>query len=329
VGRVEAEKQGAKARFVRPCAHGTLAAIIAMSVAACSGSLVGAKDATTSQDKPGPEAFVPVTAVPALDAMPPADLRGPDAAEAVARLSASSFDGIRDLIFLSLALPECPADTDDVAALLANHTEPRWTGNARFRCGENSWSLTAEHLVVTTQGECSGRTVLQQLALDGRVVGWGAGADRHFAVDLLVRGHSCESIASLAAIYEGHVVDRGSGRELNGQGQVGFHGWGKLDVRTENQLADCSRCNTEPLSGTTEARSGGDVLTLRYDGATSCTDPGQASFSLNGEPAGTVDPPAACCSMSSTRIKGRQVGALGILLVLAWAIRSKVSRGRG
>ena len=70
-------------------------------------------------------------------------------------------------------------------------------------------------------------------------------------------------------------------------------------------------CGTEPDSGSLTVASGGDTMVITYDGATDCTDPGEAPYTLNGADMGTLTV-SSCATLPGVR--GLFLGLIGLLL---------------
>ena len=84
---------------------------------------------------------------------------------------------------------------------------------------------------------------------------------------------------------------------MNGRGEVGIVGVGRASVETIDEVLGQSTCRSEAQSGLTRASAGGHVAEVSYDGATECTEPGRAPYTLDGQPAGTTE---HACSAGGT-----------------------------
>jgi len=104
------------------------------------------------------------------------------------------------------------------------------------------------------------------------------------------RQDQCQPVRETALRYELRHGGEGleGGAPMNGRGEVGIVGVGRASVETIDEVLGREDCRTEAESGLTRARAGGHVAEVRYDGATECTEPGSAPYTLDGQPAGTT-----------------------------------------
>lgn len=151
----------------------------------------------------------------------------------------------------------------------------------------------------------TGRVELDQLASD----------NTRFSIELIVKQMGfdieCQPAHTQAIVYAGSMINHnpgGSPAKLgvpftmsgtwNGSGRIGWSHLGRVEVSTTDERLHHS-CASEPLSGETTLRSGNDVAVISYDGASTCDDPGAASWSLNDEYQGEIT--GVSCSAAPSR----------------------------
>lgn len=276
--------------------------IVTAGLSACSPGRPAADQATTVAAVPKSGLHLEaVTARPALEGMPPADLRAPEAAGMVATLSAARLQ--QRIAWVGAAFlteDKCPRRKGDggwwILGPCTGDNGGSGTGKAWVREWDDGWQVAAYGVRRTHVDECDGRKIRERLSLDGRVSSWGPEEDRHFAVDAVVTGRTCDVFLPAAVVYEGRMRRHGTAWRYSGQGEVGIFGWGKVSLRTDAETIDCRRCKSEPLSGQTEARAGDERLVIEYDGARDCTEEREAPYQLDSGATGKVQVPRPCCS---------------------------------
>jgi len=300
-----------------------LVGVLAAQCVACTTNRSSPHGAVSPSQEVSTPRFVPATAVPVLEAMRPANLDQPGAAEVVATLNPRRLHRDADgVLFLFAAAAGCTRRDHGCQARIEGPLElkdgTRWTGEAMLSVHDDSRHLAAYGVRATGTATCRGREVRTRRSLDGQLVTSKIQGIDYFAIDAVITGDDCDEFLPAAVVYEGRSQTQDGVRHYSGQGQIGIFGWGKVDVSTAQEVVDCARCRYEPLRGRTEARAGGHRLVIDYDGSDDCSAEQRAPFALDGSPAGTVRVPRPCCAASpGTRRRASAPLTLGALLAVA------------
>lgn len=137
---------------------------------------------------------------------------------------------------------------------------------------------------------------------------------------------SCTPTAGqMAIVYSGSVRTDGSGRSTwNGSGRFGTRRDGKVRATSRDEVLDDAACGSEAASGTTTLEAGGHTVVVTYDGATACTNPPAARWSLDGKAQGALD--GVGCAAAPGR--GGMPGLLSVGTVLGLvALRRRHATG--
>lgn len=208
--------------------------------------------------------------------------------DCIEREHSETADGTRTVVRAN----ECPRD---------DTPERRMTGELIIEtreqsCGEwvgltlGSWSIVDDRHCGSTEHP-KGTRIFQ-----GRILSNECG--NTMSIELLISGDGweerdgvCQPMRETALRYElSHGADGLEGAApMNGRGEVGIAGAGRARVETIDEVLGRQDCRTEAESGVTRASAGGHVAEVTYDGATECSNPGSAPYTLDGQPAGRTE----------------------------------------
>ncbi len=271
---------------------------------------IGASDALRAEEERLADG--PVGA--SLAAMAEADLTTPEGLEVLSFSAASTFA----VATFTLALQAHASDVSDCVTTERSETSDGKRTVVRSNdCasgGSSSRRMTGELIVESRQESCGEWVGLELRSwtirddrncgstdhpkgtriFSGRIVS--NECANTMTIELLISGEGweerqgqCHPMRETAVRYQlrhgGGGVDSGP---LNGEGEVGIAGVGRARVETIDEVVGQSDCRSEAESGLTRARAGGHVAEVTYDGATECTEPGSAPYTLDGQPAGTT-----------------------------------------
>lgn len=306
-----------------------------LSLALASSLFVACAGEETSSltDNPGGDTgTLPDPEPTPFEAFDDADLT--DAAS-VQGLTAASSPNIFALMYLagvsasSATDPKCPSVVEDKAAGVATYTGGcTSTGGVTYT---GSVTITIDPKVKGTNGilefdgfgidnerDCSGGgTVVESNSYDGLFV---LEPDGSFMVDASARVAEsdfdlCTSVQRDVQIdYEGSAVGiGGKGTQTwSGSGTYAHSEHGKVEVQTFSEILE-GACGSEADSGTTVMMSGGDQVTITYDGAVDCDPNGTVTWMLNGELQGELG--GVACSNAGAGTAGGMLALAGMLLL--------------
>lgn len=254
-------------------------------------------------------------------------------AAAVQALTAASSPQIFGTVYLagitgtSSSDPKCPMLVEDKAA----GTET-YTGGCTSKGGvtysgtlvvttipkTEGGTLEFEEFGYATEEDCAGGgTVTQSQTFDGVLELDDMGA---FVVDIAATVPDtdldlCTSVPrDLQIDYAGAAVGIG-GKDTqtwSGSGTYAVSDFGKVEAQTFSEILE-GDCASEADSGTTLLRSGGDEVTITYDGAVDCDDNGTVTWSLNGTVQGELG--GVACSNAGVGTTSGLLALAGLLLL--------------
>lgn len=188
-----------------------------------------------------------------------------------------------------------------------------WTGSAVVtQTGETTGEVAYDGFGFSSPDEsCGGES-------SGRWDGSLSLGERDFGTVLHVRSSGADDdCLPISYVLEYDYAGAGDiGEDVGtyeGSGTMAEEHKGSVSLRTEAEAIDSSRCETEALSGSTTVQAGGHEVVVHYDGATTCTDPGRAHWSLDGVDQGEAE--VACATA--------RPGLLGAFTGLALLLRRR------
>lgn len=195
--------------------------------------------------------------------------------------------------------PACPArtesgDTTTLTGGCIDEDGAEWYGRVTFPTDLNVAATNVSGAVVyegfgsDSAAGCADRPDGRRRQLiDGRVTITRTDARLDYDIDLATTttgvGADCSNLDEEGGLrYTGQALTpTGGGQTWSGSGTFGSDRFGRYDLVTEDELIDGTRCEHEPLSGTTTV-TGMDVVVVTYDGATDCDEEGTVTWTLNG-----------------------------------------------
>lgn len=216
--------------------------------------------------------------------------------------------------------PDCPVVTDDGTTLeiTGECTEAigaEWIGSATVvRSSGGNQNVTLDGFGTrAADGDTTRDGQANVVLLDA--------TDRTFELSLVLSAPDLTTTFE----YAGHVTgDYGVRTVWSGAGTVTRAGSvepvGTVDVVTTGEVLDDSVC-AQPASGNTTIESAsGDIAIITYDGSVDCDDDSAGSFSLNGEPQGTIT--GIACSITHGAQSDRALSLVSLLLAaVGWRRR--------
>jgi hypothetical protein len=208
-----------------------------------------------------------------------------------------------------------------------------WSGWARFRRSPGHLRVRYHQFgTLRPASDCEGGFVGE--LLDGRVHVWEAEGESHFELAVVRRelglDAACQRQTQHFAIdYRGRTSvpllaseddNESSASTWSGAGTLAVLGQGKVEVRTTNERIDRARCKSEPLSGTTQLRTGEHTAVIRFDGERDCDPEATATWTLDGEPMGELH--GLRCSVGDDE-RPAWPGVLVVFVVLARGARRR------
>lgn len=211
----------------------------------------------------------------------------PEAADGCYSVERSERDGVQQVVVRADDCVDALAPQRRVSGTLVVETQPS-------ECGTRT-ALTLRGWRIRDDRPCEpGGPPMGTQGIEGRVVADECGGT--MSLDLLLDGGGlrrgvCRPSRDTALQYRlEHGEGAREGRSpIAGTGRVGIADLGRAAVETRGEILRSEECATEAMAGTTRASAGGHVLEVTYDGATDCSDPGRAPYTLDGEPAGTTE----------------------------------------